>query len=70
MESQWVKIRDGIDKGQLVAWIYYRPTDQEKPADEAFLCQLQEVSCSQALILIGDFNPLDIHWQEYTASYK
>lgn len=49
--------------------VYYRPPDQEEPVDEAFLCQLQ-VSHSQALILMGNFNHLDICWQGNMDSCK
>ena len=37
MESLWVKIRDEINKGQMVVRVYYKPPDQEKHVDEAFL---------------------------------
>ena len=58
--SLWAKIRDWTNKGHLVVRVYYRPPDQGKPVDEAFLLQLQEVSCLRALVLMGDFNHLDI----------
>lgn len=50
--------------------VFYRPPDQEEPVDETFLSQLQEVSCSQALILMGDFKHLDICWQDNKANCK
>jgi len=37
-----VRVRDGSNKGSLVAGIYYRPPDQLEPVDEAFFLQLQE----------------------------
>lgn len=40
--------------------IYYRSPDQGGPVDKPFLLHLQEASHSQALILMGDFNDLDI----------
>ena len=40
--------------------VCYRPPDQGKSVDEAFLLQLQEVLCLRALVLMGDFNHLDI----------
>jgi len=40
--------------------VYYRLPDQEESTDEAFLLQLQEASCSQVLVLLGDFNHTDI----------
>ena len=57
-ESLWVRVKDHNNKGHLVVRVYYRPPDQGEPVDEAFLLQLQEVSCLHALILMGDFN----HW--------
>ena len=42
--------------------VCYRPPDQEEAVDKAFLLQLQEVSRSGALVLMGDFNHPDICW--------
>jgi len=60
VESPWVKIRDRGNKGNLVMGAYYRPSDQEEPTDQAFFFQLQEASCSQSFIPLGDFNHPDI----------
>ncbi|GAB0196022.1 hypothetical protein GRJ2_002067500 [Grus japonensis] len=54
----------------FVVGVYYRPPDQGEEVDEEFFLQLQEASCSQALILIGDFNHLDICWKSSTANCK
>ena len=62
VESLWVKFKDQSSKGNLVAGVCYRPPDQEEAVDEAFLPQLQEVLCLQALVLTGDFNHADICW--------
>ena len=62
VESLWVKIKDRSSKGHLVAGVCYRPSDQEEAVDKAFLLQLQEVSRSRALVLMGDFNHPDICW--------
>ena len=40
VESLWVKIRGGTNKGQLVVGVYYRPPDQEEPVDEISLLLL------------------------------
>ena len=56
VESLWIKIEDWSSKGHLVVGVCYRPPDHRQPVDEAFLLQLQEVSCLQALVLMGDFN--------------
>jgi len=61
VESLWVKIREGSTKDMV--GVYYRPPDQGEPVEEAFLVQLQEVSCSQTLILMGDFNHTGICWE-------
>lgn len=70
MESLQVKVRDRTSKGQLVVRIYYMPPDREESVDEAFLCQLQEVSCSQVPVLTGDFNHPNTCWQDNTVSCK
>lgn len=66
----WVKVRGGSKKRQLVVGIYYRLSDQGEPVDKAFWLQLKEASCSQAFILVEDFNHPDIFWENNTASYK
>lgn len=40
----------------VVPGVCYSPPDQEEEADEAFLRQLEEVLCSQTLVLLGDSN--------------
>ncbi|CAM4677035.1 unnamed protein product [Caretta caretta] len=45
----------------------YRPPDQGDEVDEAFFRQLTEVTRSQALVLMGDFNHPDICWESNTA---
>eukprot|EP00076_Gallus_gallus_P031122 XP_015155904.2 uncharacterized protein LOC107055427 [Gallus gallus] len=34
------------------------------------IIEMQEASCSRALVLVGDFNHLDICWKDHTASCK
>jgi len=50
-------------KGNLVAGVYYRLPDLGEPVDKDFFLQLQEAFCSQALVLLGDFNYPDICWK-------
>ena len=40
--------------------VYYRPSDQSETVNEAFYLQLQEALCSQAPVLLRDFNHPDI----------
>ena len=39
-----------------VVGVSYRLPDQEEVVDEAFFIELEEVSCSQALMLMGNYN--------------
>ncbi|KAK4808474.1 hypothetical protein QYF61_005791 [Mycteria americana] len=48
----------------------YRPTNQDEDTDELFYKQLGEASRSLALILVGDFNLLDVCWKYNTAERK
>jgi len=66
----WVKIKDWSSKGHPVAGVCYMPPDQEEAVDEVFLLQLQEVSHSRALVLMGDFKHPDICWDSGMAGGK
>ena len=58
-----VKIKYGSSKGHLVVGVCYGSPNQGEPVDETFLLQLQEASCLQALVLMGDFNHPDMCWK-------
>ena len=49
----WAKVKNQSSKGHLVVGVCYRPPDQEETVDEVFLLQQQEVSCLQAVVLMG-----------------
>ncbi|CAM2116169.1 unnamed protein product [Caretta caretta] len=70
VESLWVKFRGENNKGDVMVGICYRSPDQEDEVDEAFFGQLIEVSRSQALLLMGDFNHPDICWESNTAVHR
>ena len=70
VRSLQVRIRDRGNKGDLVVGVYYRLPDQGEPTDEAFFLQLQEASCSQFLVLLGDFSHPDTCWQSSTVSCR
>jgi len=53
-----------------VVGVYYRPPDQRETVDEAFLLQVQKASRLQALVLLVDFNHLEICWKSSTVSYR
>jgi len=42
VKSIWVTVRDWGRKRSFVISVYYRPSDQVEPVDEAFYLQLQE----------------------------
>jgi len=46
--------------------VYYRPAAQEEEVDETFYRQLKVASCSQALVLLGDFYHPDMWWEDHT----
>lgn len=48
-------------------WGLLQLPDQGEPIEETFLLQLQEASCSQAPVLLGDFSHLDIYWESTKA---
>ncbi|GAB0208094.1 hypothetical protein GRJ2_003275100 [Grus japonensis] len=48
----------------------YGPPDQEDLTDEALYRQVGAASCSQALVLMGDFNHPNICWKGNTAGHK
>jgi len=70
VKSLWVRTRDRVNKGNVVVGVYYRLPDQGEPTDKAFFLQLQEASCSQSLIQLGDFNHPNICWKSSTASSR
>jgi len=70
VESLWVRIRDRGNKGNTVAGVYCRLLDQGEPTDETFFLQLQKASCSQSLILLGDFNHPDNCWRNNMVSCR
>ncbi|KAK4817214.1 hypothetical protein QYF61_003738 [Mycteria americana] len=70
VECQWVRIRGKANKADIVVGVCYRPPNQDEEADELFYKQLGEASRSLALVLVGDFNLLDVCWKYNTAERK
>ncbi|GAB0190077.1 hypothetical protein GRJ2_001473000 [Grus japonensis] len=56
-----------LGQGDIIAG---GPPDQGDQADEALYRQIGAASCSQALVLTGDFNHPDICWRDNTAEHK
>ncbi|GAB0209553.1 hypothetical protein GRJ2_003421000 [Grus japonensis] len=67
-KSLWVRIKGRA--GDIIVGVCYRPPDQGDQADEALYRQIGAASCSQALVLMGDFNHPNIYWRGNTAGHK
>ncbi|PKU37320.1 mitochondrial fission process protein 1 [Limosa lapponica baueri] len=70
VECLWVRMKGKANKGDFVLGVCYRPPNQDEEADEVFYKWLSEVSQSPALVLVGDFNLLDICWKYNTAESR
>ncbi|GAB0210007.1 hypothetical protein GRJ2_003466500 [Grus japonensis] len=62
-------LRESRDRGHYSRGLY-GPPDQGDRVDEALYRQIGAASCSQALVLMGDFNHPDICWRDNTAGHK
>ncbi|GAB0182131.1 hypothetical protein GRJ2_000678400 [Grus japonensis] len=69
-ESLWVRIKGRTGTGDTIVGVCYRPPAQEDRVDEAPYRQIGAASCSQALVLMGDFNNPDTCWRGNTAGQK
>ncbi|GAB0202565.1 hypothetical protein GRJ2_002722100 [Grus japonensis] len=69
-KSLWVRIKGRAGAGDIIVGVCYRPPDQGDVGDEAFYRQIGAASCSQALVLMGDFNHPDICWRDNAAGHK
>ncbi|TRZ07523.1 hypothetical protein HGM15179_019577, partial [Zosterops borbonicus] len=65
-----VKIKGRGGTGDVIVWVCYRPPDQEGRVDEALYRQIGAASHLQALVLMEDFNHLDVCWRENMAGHK
>ncbi|GAB0180661.1 mitochondrial enolase superfamily member 1 [Grus japonensis] len=69
-ESLWVRIKGSAGAGDIIPGVCYRPPDQGDRADEGLYRQIGVASCSQALVLMGDFSHPDICWRDNAAEHK
>jgi len=69
-ESLGVQIKGRAGTGDITMGVCYRPPNQEDQADKALHMQIGVASRSQTLTLMGDFNHLNICWQDNTAGHR
>ncbi|TRZ10901.1 hypothetical protein HGM15179_016203 [Zosterops borbonicus] len=63
VECLWVRIKGRANKADIILGVCYCPPNQEEEVDNLFYKQLETVSGSSALVLVGDFNLPDICWE-------
>ncbi|KAF4797296.1 hypothetical protein TURU_075386 [Turdus rufiventris] len=57
VECLWVRIKGKANKADILLGVCYRPHSQGEEVDNLFYKQLDNVSGSPALVLLGDSNP-------------
>ncbi|RMC16177.1 hypothetical protein DUI87_08391 [Hirundo rustica rustica] len=70
VECLWVRIKGKANKADILLGVCYHPLNQEEEVDNLFYKQLENVSGSSALVLVGDFNLPDICWELNTAEKR
>ncbi|TRZ18418.1 hypothetical protein HGM15179_008659 [Zosterops borbonicus] len=70
VECLWVRIKGRANKADILLGVCYHPPKQEEEVDNLFYKQLENISGSSALVLVGDFNLPDIHWELNTAEKR
>lgn len=68
MRSWETSYESGTD--DIILKVCYRPPNQEHHTDEALYQQIEAVSLSQALDLMGDFSHPNICWKNSTAMHR
>lgn len=70
VECLWVRIKGKANKADILLGVCYCPPNQEEEVEILFYKQLDNVSGSSALVLVGGFNLPDICWEPNTADKK
>ncbi|RMC09659.1 hypothetical protein DUI87_13445 [Hirundo rustica rustica] len=70
VECLWIRIKGKANKADILVGVCYHPPNQEEEVDNLFYKQLENVSRSPALVLVGDFNLPDICWELNTAEKR
>lgn len=67
VENLWAKIRGKTNNADVVVGVFYRSSRQDDDTDIVLYMELREISRSVVLVLIGDFNFLDVSQDCHTA---
>ncbi|TRZ08141.1 hypothetical protein HGM15179_018968 [Zosterops borbonicus] len=70
VECLWVRIKGRANKADILLGVCFRPPNQEEEVHNLFYKQLETVSGSSALVLVGDVNLPDICWEHNTAEKR
>ncbi|RMC19336.1 hypothetical protein DUI87_03945 [Hirundo rustica rustica] len=70
VECLWMRIKGKVNKADILLGVCYSPPNREEEVDNLFYQQLENVSGSSALVLVGDFNLTDICWKLNTAEKR
>ncbi|TRZ14453.1 hypothetical protein HGM15179_012649 [Zosterops borbonicus] len=70
VECLWVRIKGKANKADILLGVCYRPPNQEEEVDNLLYKQLENVSGSPTLVLVGNFNLPDICWELNTAEKR
>ncbi|TRZ08327.1 hypothetical protein HGM15179_018777 [Zosterops borbonicus] len=63
VDCLWVRVTGKANKPDILVRIWYRTPNQDEEVVVLFYKQLEDVSGSQALVLIGDFNLPNVCWE-------
>ncbi|KAM7020678.1 serine/threonine-protein kinase pim-1-like [Acridotheres tristis] len=70
VECLWVRIQGKATKADILLGVCFHPHNQGGEVDNFFYKQLENVSASSALVLVGDFKLPDICWELNTAEKR
>ncbi|RMC11217.1 hypothetical protein DUI87_12132 [Hirundo rustica rustica] len=70
VECLWLRIKGKAIKAHILLGVCYGSPNKEEEVDKLFYKQLENVSGSSALVLVGDFDLPDICWELSTAEKR
>ncbi|KAF4798215.1 hypothetical protein TURU_068295 [Turdus rufiventris] len=70
VECLWIRINGKADKADILLGVCYCPPNQGEEVDNLFHKELDNISGSSAIVLVGDFNLPNICWELNTAEKR